>query len=63
MHYTKFLKEETARAYRFDRFRPNPRRWNVQELAHKGWGEDLALAERGITEWIKFLEHEDSLNG
>ena len=37
---------------------PDPKRWNLDRLAASG-GEDLALAEQGLTEWSESLDAED----
>ena len=38
---------------------PDPGRWDLVRLAKTGNGDDLALAEQGLTEWVRELDAED----
>lgn len=38
---------------------PDPRRWNLVQLAKGGIEEDLPLAEQGLAEWADALDDED----
>jgi predicted DNA-binding antitoxin AbrB/MazE fold protein len=38
---------------------PDPRRWNLERLATEHAGEDQALAEQGLGDWVDILETED----
>lgn len=38
---------------------PDPSRWNLDQLAKSGAGEDLDLAEQGLSEWAGTLDEED----
>jgi predicted DNA-binding antitoxin AbrB/MazE fold protein len=39
--------------------RPDPGRWDLGRLAKTGNGDDLALAEQGLSEWASELEAKD----
>ncbi|HEX3553105.1 MAG TPA: antitoxin family protein [Thermoanaerobaculia bacterium] len=39
---------------------PDSSRWNLEQFAKGGTGEDRALAEEGLAEWVDTLEGEDS---
>jgi predicted DNA-binding antitoxin AbrB/MazE fold protein len=39
--------------------RPDPGRWDLARLEKTGNGDDLALAEQGLEEWVSELEAKD----
>ena len=63
MRYPKFPKGEIIRPRQLARLPPDPRRWKLQKLAETRDGEELALTEWGVAEWIDVLAREDELNG
>ena len=38
---------------------PDPQRWDLERLATSGAGEDVALAEQGLSDWADTLDRED----
>jgi len=38
----------------------DPNRWNLDRLANSGTTEELALAERGLSDWAAKLDQQDN---